>query len=196
MEHRYSDIHFKAVVIGVSTGGVKALKFIFNALPAAFPLPILVVSHILPEADNGLALLLDAISPLTVKEPDEGEKLIPSTVYLAPPNYHMLVDDAGCVALSVDPPVNYARPSVDVLFESASLVYAAALIGVVLTGAGSDGAHGLAAIKEAGGLVIVQEPDDAEISGMPRSAINAVKADYVCCLNDIPQLLQKLAGKL
>lgn len=189
-------MRFKAIVMGVSTGGVKALKFIFESLPADFPLPILVVSHILPEADNGLAILLDSVSGLNVKEADDGEALLPYSVYLAPPNYHLMVDGSCCVALSVDPPVNFARPSVDVLFESAALVFGSSLIGVILTGAGNDGANGLASVKKCGGITIVQDPADAEKNNMPINAIRTATPDFLCCLKDLPELLQKMVNGL
>ena len=134
---------FEAVVIGVSTGGVAALKIILGSLPADFPLPVIIVSHISPDSDNGLSLLLDSYSPLRVKEADEQEAIVSGTVYLAPPNYHLLVERGRTLALSIDPPVNYARPSVDVLFETAAEEYGQSLIGVILTGAGSDGSTGL-----------------------------------------------------
>jgi two-component system chemotaxis response regulator CheB len=181
-----------AIVIGVSTGGVKALKFLFAALAKDFPLPILVVSHILPEADNGLALLLDSFSSLTVKEADHGELLKPGTVYLAPANYHMLVDNERRIALSVDPHVNFARPSVDVLFESAALEFGDELIGIELTGAGSDGSRGMAMILQHGGITIVQDPLDAEMNCMPVSTLQLITPDFVCLLRDMPDLLQRL----
>jgi len=107
-------------VIGVSTGGVSALKLLLGALPADYPLPILIVSHITPDADDGLAVLLNTFCAIRVKEADEREAIKPGTVYLAPANYHLLLERGGTLALSIDPPVNFARPSVDVLFESAA----------------------------------------------------------------------------
>jgi two-component system chemotaxis response regulator CheB len=185
---------FAAVVIGVSTGGVSALKILLSGLPADFPLPVIVVSHISPDSDNGLALLLDGHSPLRVKEADEQETLVSGTVYLAPANYHLLVEHGETLALTVDPPVNYARPSVDVLFETAANVYGRRLIGVVLTGAGSDGSNGLLNIKNHGGLTIVQDPAGAEMDSMPLSALQQMQADYVEALDNIASLLSKLAG--
>jgi len=185
---------FEAVVIGVSTGGVAALKIILGSLPADFPLPVIIVSHISPDSDNGLSLLLDSYSPLRVKEADEQEAIVSGTVYLAPPNYHLLVERGRTLALSIDPPVNYARPSVDVLFETAAEEYGQSLIGVILTGAGSDGSTGLLNIKNNGGLVIVQDPDDCEMDSMPLSALQLLKADYVEPLNMIASLLAKHAG--
>lgn len=183
---------FKAVVIGVSTGGVTALKFLLGSLPKDFPVPVLVVTHITPDSDDGLAVLLNTLCAIRVKEADEQELAVPGTVYLSPANYHLLVERDGVLTFSIDPPVNFARPSVDVLFETAAEVFGPALIGVILTGAGSDGSKGLLKIKDCGGMAIVQEPADAELSSMPECALQMVKADHVVCLNDIPGLLMKL----
>ncbi len=183
---------FKAIAIGASTGGVTAFKLILSALPADFALPILVVTHISPDSDDGLAVLLNTFCALVVKEADEHELIVPGTVYLAPANYHLLVERGGSVALSVDPQVNYARPSVDVLFESAAQVYGPALIGVILTGAGYDGSKGLLKIKNSGGVAIVQDAADAEMDSMPKSALQLLEADYVVPLKDIPDLLTVL----
>ena len=187
-----SGVPFKAVVIGVSTGGVTALKLVLGALPADFPLPVLVVTHITPDADDGLAVLLNAFCTIRVKEADEQEILTPGTVYLAPANYHLLVEREGTVALSIDPPVNFARPSVDVLFESAAEVYGESLIGVILTGAGCDGGKGLLKIKNSAGVTIVQDPADAEMDSMPVAALQLLTADYVVPLNKLSSLLMKL----
>jgi two-component system chemotaxis response regulator CheB len=187
-----SRTHFKAVAIGVSTGGVAALKRILGALSADFPLPLLIVAHIAPESDDGLATLLDSLCTIHVKEADEMETLVPGTVYLAPANYHLLVEKGSTLALSIDPPVNFARPSVDVLFESAADVYGAALIGIILTGAGSDGSRGLLAIKNSGGITIVQDPADAEMDSMPKNALQLQNADYMVPLREIPPLLVRL----
>lgn len=185
---------FKTVVIGVSTGGVSALKFLLGALPKDFPAPILVVTHITPNSDNGLAVLLDSLCAIRVKEADDQELVAAGTVYLAPANYHLLVERGGILTFSIDPPVNFARPSVDVLFETAAEAFGSSLIGVVLTGAGSDGSRGLLKIKDYGGIAVVQEPADAEMSSMPENALHAVKADYVAPLDDIPRILMTLSG--
>lgn len=183
---------FQALVIGVSTGGVSALKLILGALPADFPIPVLVVTHITPDSDDGLAVLLDMLSSIRVKEADEQERMTPGTVYLAPANYHLLVERDGSLAFSIDAPVNFARPSVDVLFESAADVYGTALIGVILTGAGFDGSKGLLKIKNRGGIAIVQDPADAEMASMPRSALQLLEADHIITLNEMPGLLIRL----
>lgn len=183
---------FKAVVIGVSTGGVLALKRLLGHLIADFSLPLLVVAHISPTADDGLAVLLDKSCAIKVKEANEAEILHAGTAYIAPANYHLLVERDGRLALSVHAPVNFARPSIDVLFDSAAMVFGAALIGVLLTGAGSDGSRGLLSIQQRGGVVIVQDPADAEMAAMPESALRLLQADYLIPLAQIPALLQQL----
>jgi two-component system chemotaxis response regulator CheB len=184
---------FRAVVIGVSTGGVEALKMLLGALPASYPLPVLIVSHVSPEAGNGLALLLDNLCDIKVKEADESEAVAPGTVYLAPPNYHMQLEHDGRISLSIDPPVNFARPSVDVLFETAADAMGPALVGLVLTGAGFDGSRGLKAVAMNGGVTVVQDPAGAVADSMPKSAIDAVSPDHVAPLKQLAALLIKLA---
>lgn len=192
---RPAPLRYRAVAIGVSTGGVEALKRVLPVLPASFPLPLLVVIHIAVASGDGLARLLDAASQLRVKEADEGELLAPGTVYIAPPGYHLLVELDGRLALTLDPPVSFARPSADVLFESASACYGAALVGVVLTGAGSDGARGLAHIRAGGGYTIVQDPDGAAMDSMPRTALALHTPNRVITLDDLPVLLEQLAAE-
>ena len=184
---------FRAVVVGVSTGGVQALTKLLGRLPADFPLPILIVQHIGPEAGNGLAKLLDERCALCVKEADEQDEIRHGTVYLAPPNYHLLVERGGFLSLSADPHVSFARPSVDVLFESAAEAFGPALIGIVLTGANFDGSRGLKTIKQKGGVAIVQDPEDADAKQMPQSALAATEVDYVVALEGLATLLRKLA---
>lgn len=167
---------------------------LLGGLPAAFPIPILIVQHIGAETGDGLARLLDRQSALRVKEADEQDVLMPGTVYLAPANYHLLVEADGLLSLSADPPVSYARPSIDVLFESAAEAFGAQLIGIVLTGANSDGSRGLTRIKRKGGIAIVQDPDDAEAAQMPLAALAATSVDHRLALTELPALLQKLAA--
>jgi two-component system chemotaxis response regulator CheB len=187
---------FRAVALGVSTGGVSALKRLLGGLPADFPLPLLVVAHLTASADDGLAVLLDRLCAISVKEADEGELLRPATVYIAPANYHLLVEKECRLALSVHAPVNFARPSIDVLFESAALAFGTALVGVLLTGAGADGSRGLLRIQQCGGRVIVQDPVDAEMPAMPESALRLLRADHLLALAQMPALLQQLAKEV
>lgn len=193
---RNNEVQFKAVVIGVSSGGVSALKLILGELPADFPIPVLVVTHITPDSGDGLAILLDTLCAIRVKEADEQELMTPGTVYLAPANYHLMVERGGVLSLSIDPPVNFARPSVDVLFDSAAEVYGAALIGAILTGAGHDGSRGMLSIKERGGMTIVQEPADAEVGAMPENVLKLLKPDHVVELKQVSTLLMQLVRYL
>ena len=127
-----------------------------------------------------------------VKQADEKEKIVPAMIYIAPPNYHLLVEDDRTFSLSVDELVNFSRPSIDVLFESAADAYGKRLIGIILTGANSDGSNGLKKIKECGGMAIVQDPESSEADTMPRAAIKATKVDYVLPLEEIGTFLRKL----
>jgi two-component system chemotaxis response regulator CheB len=181
------------VVVGVSMGGLEALKRFLGALPVAFCLPVLVVQHLAPESGDGLATILDTLCAIRVKEADAGEMPRRGTVYLAPANYHLLVEADGSLSLSVDPPVNYARPSVDVLFETAAEAFGAQLVGVLLTGAGSDGSRGLRAIQQRGGRTLVQDPEEAAADSMPRSALDLLRPDAVLPLEGLAACLFDLA---
>ena len=186
-------MRYEAVVIGVSMGGLQALRQILSRLPASFPLPIMIVQHISPQSDSIWINLLNNASKVTVKEAEEKEVIKPGFVYVAPPSYHILVERDRTFSLSADDKVNYARPSIDVLFDSAADVYKSKLIGVVLTGANHDGAQGLKAIKDYGGMAIVQDPQTAEAQVMPKSAIAIAQPDYVLSLEKIVDLLIQLS---
>ncbi len=186
---------YEAVVIGVSAGGMSALKEIFFGLPASFPLPVAVVQHVSPDGDSFLAEYLSRHSAMMVKEAEDKEIMVAGTGYLAPAGYHLLIDPGRILSLSVDPPVNYSRPSIDMLFESAAVALGPRLIGVVLTGASGDGSAGLRAIKERGGIAVVQDPATAESPYMPRAAIEAAAVDYVVELAQIAPLLLRLSGE-
>jgi two-component system chemotaxis response regulator CheB len=177
----------KIVVIGASTGGLKALQLLLSSLPAEFPLPIVIVQH--RGADSEVLLeFLRRSSKLHVKEPEDKEPIEAGKVYLAPCDYHLLVENRS-FALSTESPVAYARPSIDVLFESAADEYEDATIGVILTGANRDGARGLKTIKARGGLTIVENPASATSREMPEAAIAASTVDWVLPLQEIgPQL--------
>lgn len=166
----------RAVVIGASAGGVGALGELLPQLPADFPAAVLVVLHVPPGRPSLLATILSARCPMPVREAEDKEPLLPGTILVAPPDYHLLVDEGPSVALSVDPPVGWSRPSIDVLFETAADVFGADLTGIVLSGASDDGAAGLAAITAAGGRAFVQAPDEAEVATMPAAALARVPA--------------------
>ena len=179
------------VVVGTSLGGFDALKLLLGGLPATFPLPVAIVQHQASNAGRDLARLLQRYSPLPVADAEDKEAIRPGRAYLAPVGYHLLVD-SGVFALSTEGPVLYARPSIDVLFESAADVYGAGVIGVVLTGASSDGALGLARIKARGGLAIVQDPATALKRTLPDAALASTTVDWVVPLPEIAPLLTRL----
>lgn len=186
-------MEYKAIVIGVSAGGLDALSIILPALSPNFSLPVLVVQHISPQSDSYLVQHLNEHCALTVKEAEDKEAVCPGVVYLAPPNYHLLVEPEGILSLSMQERVNFARPSIDVLFESAADAWCPSLIGVILTGANEDGSKGLAKIKACGGLAIVQDPTTAFVDRMPKAAIDATAVDYILPLVEISFLLNRLA---
>jgi two-component system chemotaxis response regulator CheB len=186
---------YEAIVIGVSTGGMDALREIIMNLNEKFTTPILVVQHLYTQSESFLATYLNKLTHMTVKEADEKEPIELNTVYLAPPNYHLIVEEDKTISLSTDERVNYCRPSIDVLFETATDAYGENLIGIILTGANSDGAMGMLKIKENGGLLIVQDPATAEISTMPLSVIRQTDVDLVLSLKEIAEFLNRLDRK-
>ncbi len=180
--------------MGASWGGLVALESVLGGLPRSFRTPIAIAQHRSRDGGSeGLARLLGTHTDLPVADAEDKQPIEPGQVYLAPPDYHLYVDEDG-FSLSVDDAVLYSRPSIDVLFESAADVYRDRLIGVVLTGANEDGAHGIAAVKRLGGHAIVQNPADAERSEMPRAALRAIDPDKVLSLSAIPGALMGLCG--
>ncbi|MBI2269413.1 MAG: chemotaxis protein CheB [Bacteroidetes bacterium] len=171
---------------------MNALRIFLSSLHIDFNMPIIIVQHTSPHSDSTWITLLDKGNHLTIKEADEKEKIETRTVYIAPPNYHLLVEKDRTFSLSIDERVNFARPSIDVLFETAADVYKANLIGVILTGSNSDGTNGLKRIKENGGLTIAQDPSTAESSYMPASAIASMQVDHILSLENIAKLLSKI----
>jgi len=185
-------MEYEAIVIGVSSGGMNALKYLFSTLPADYRIPIIIVQHVSARSDNDWIKLLNAKSNLSIKEADEKEKIETGNVYIAPSNYHLMIEKDKTFSLTIDEYVNFARPSIDVLFESAAEAYKKKLIGIVLTGSNNDGTKGIKRIKECGGLAIIQDPKTAESPNMPASAIAAVQPDYILSLEKIVQLLLKI----
>jgi two-component system, chemotaxis family, protein-glutamate methylesterase/glutaminase len=186
---------YDVVVIGASWGGLRALEQIFTGLPEDFPTPIVVAQHRDDDSDDELLpRLLNRYTGLCVVDADDKAVLEPGTILLAPPGYHVLVTD-GCVELNVDEPVQFSRPSIDVLFETAADAYGPATIGVLLTGSNADGAAGLLEIQRRGGRTIVQDPDTAERPEMPRAALTVMTPDVVADLEEIAGLLCDACGK-
>jgi two-component system chemotaxis response regulator CheB len=181
------------VVIGTSAGGLAALQVLLPGLPQDFPWPVILVQHRGREAGSGLCDFLQKSSGLPVLEPEDKETIAPGRVYLAPRDYHLLIEGRH-FALSTDAPVCYARPSIDVLFESAADAYGKGVIGVILTGKNRDGARGLAAIKGGGGLAVIEDPATAESREMPEAALAATVADRVLPLAEIAPCLNDLCA--
>ncbi|GHA79074.1 chemotaxis protein CheB [Cognatilysobacter bugurensis] len=180
------------VVIGASAGGVTALRQLISALPATFPAPVLIVLHLPRDRPSQLAQVLGRGGAVPVCEAADKQRLAPGHVYVAPPDYHLLVEDRDSVALSVDEPVLFSRPSIDVLFESAAHVFGGGVLALLLTGASSDGSHGVAAVRRVGGVAWVQDPEDADVALMPASALAHAGADAVLTLGQMARQLAAL----
>jgi len=180
----------RIVVVGASLGGLDALRTVLSGLAKPFPLPIAIVQHRGKENPGLLAKMLQKNTALIVTDAEHGDILTAATVYVAPADYHLMVESDRC-ALSLEAPVQHARPAIDVLFESAADAYGADVIAVVLTGNNSDGAYGACRVKAAGGMVLVQDPDDCEAPMMPRTTMTAVEVDHVLKLEQISPFLMK-----
>jgi two-component system chemotaxis response regulator CheB len=182
---------FELIVIGCSLGGMRALQVVLSALPATFTVPVAVVQHRHRASNEGLPSYLRRSSNLPVIDVDDKQWIKPGTVYLAPADYHLLVEK-GMFSLSVDDRVAYSRPSVDVLFESAADAYGDKVIGVVMTGSNQDGAEGARRIKARDGFLVVQDPATAEAPSMPQAAITATRVDRILPLERIGPFLVEL----
>jgi two-component system, chemotaxis family, protein-glutamate methylesterase/glutaminase len=185
---------YDVVVVGASWGGLNALSTIVGGLPPEFDIPVIIIQHRSKDSENLLAELLQDETSLIVSEVEDKEPLAPGHVYVAPADYHLLLED-GHFSLSTEQAVRYSRPSIDVTFTSSADSYGARAIGVVLTGANDDGSRGLKRIVERGGLAIVQDPATAEVATMPAAALAAVPAARVVALASIADELARLAGK-
>jgi two-component system chemotaxis response regulator CheB len=182
------------IVVGTSAGGVQTLKTLAEGLPADFPGAVFVVIHTAPDAPGLMAQILARAGPLPALYPSEGEEIRPGRIYVAPPDHHMVLGP-GHVHLSRGPRENASRPSVNPLFRSAARTYGSRVVGVILTGALDDGTAGMIAIEEAGGVTIVQDPEDADFRDMPESALAFVDVDHVLPASEIPACLVALARR-
>ncbi len=185
----------KAIVLGASYGGMEAIKTIFSELPDAMRIPFLVVLHIGTNKIDTFLVTLNQITPYCVKEAEEKEIIKPGTVFFAPPDYHLQVETPTSLSLSTDEKVNFSRPSIDVLFETAAWVYKHELLGVLLTGSNSDGAKGLKTIQKFGGLTLVEDPETAFAKIMPLAAINLSEPDFILPVKDIAGKIAELTSK-
>ena len=180
------------VVVGCSLGGLEAIQNLLAALPPTMP-AMAIVQHRLAGDEDRLTRLLRAHSRMPVIEPDDKTPITPGHVYIAPADYHLLIE-VGSFALTVDPPVKFARPSIDILFETAARAYGPRVIGVVLTGASDDGADGAKVLRDRGGLLIVQDPKSAMSPIAPKAAIERAGADKIRSLAELPSTLATLCG--
>lgn len=183
--------HADLVVIGGSAGALEALRPLLAALPPRWPIPVALVLHV-PRGPSALVPVLAERSALRIREAEDKEPLAPGAVHVAPPGYHLLVDDGATLSLSVDPPVHFSIPSIDVLFESAAAALGPRVAAVLLSGGSDDGAAGLAAVHAAGGLALVQAPEDAAVPVMPRAGLRACPAATALPARELPRLLASL----
>ena len=183
---------YRTIVIGSSAGGIDAIEKKLKPLKKGFPAAVLIVQHLSNYSSGYMIKHLNDVCNINVKEADEKEKILLGNVYVAPANYHLLAEKDETMSFTVDPKVNHSRPAIEVLFESAAEVYRDELIGIILTGASSDGSKELKKIKDFGGIIIVQDPGTAESIFMPNTAIKAVEVDYILTLDEIRNKLIEL----
>jgi two-component system chemotaxis response regulator CheB len=180
------------VAVAASAGGITALGRVLSGLVVGFPVPVVVVQHLDPRHKTIIAEVLGRRAPLTVRLADHGERAEPGTIYVAPPNHHLLVEADGMLTLSSSEFVHFLRPSADLLFESIAGTYGPRAIACVLTWTGSEGAMGASAVKSRGGTVIVEDPALAEFSGMPDAALATGSVDFVLPLDEIATVISGL----
>ena len=195
LPYHFPHAVFDVVALAASAGGLTALSQVLAGLPADFPATLVVVQHLDPRHRSLMADILSRRTLLQVRQAAEGDCLSPATVYIAPPNRHLLVNPDGTLSLSQSELVHFVRPSADLLFESVAASYRHCAIAVVLSGTGSDGAMGVQAIKKMGGTVISQDEESAEFFGMPSAAIQTGDVDFVLSLDEISSALVTLVMK-
>ena len=186
---------FDIVAMAASAGGLHALSEVLRSLPPSFPAALVIVQHLDPRHRSLMADILSRCTPLKVKQAQEGNRVEPGRVYIAPPNRHLLVNPDGTLSLSQSELVHFVRPSADLLFESVAASFKERAIAVVLSGTGSDGSMGVKAIKKMGGTVIVQNEESAEFFGMPDAAVQTGSVDFVLPLDEIASALVTLVMK-
>lgn len=184
-----------ALLIGGSAGALNVLRTILYGLPGTLDLPVVVVLHLSSRPPDGLPELLALDCALPVKQAEDKEALLPGTVYIAPPGYHLLIESHRAFALSIDAPVHFSRPSIDVLFESARDTYGAAMAAVLLSGASIDGAAAMQEIHAAGAITIVQTPASAEASTMPLAALDLFEPTFSGSPDEIARTLPTLLSR-
>jgi two-component system, chemotaxis family, protein-glutamate methylesterase/glutaminase len=184
----------KAIVVGASAGGIEAMMQLFSTLPPNYPLPIICVLHIPDKHDSNLAEVFQQWARIKVQDAEDKAAIEGGRLYFAPAGYHLLIEDDATFSLSCELPVNYSRPSIDLLMQTAAQAFGKKMLGILLTGANFDGALGMKAIKDHGGLTIVQEPLEAKSGTMPKEAIKLQRPDLILGLSDIKNVLLRLGG--
>ena len=184
--------NFKAVVLGASAGGINALGYLFSQLGEDFALPVMVTKHVGSKDSRNMLHALARQSSLPIKIAKDKDQIKPGTIYLAPPGYHMLIEQEDIISLNLEAPVAYSRPSIDVLFQSAAIVYGSELMAVVLTGANCDGAEGIRTVKELGGTTIAQSLQSAKLNLMPKSSFDTGCVDQMMPLEEISVYLDQV----
>ena len=183
---------YSAIIIGGSAGSFKITSRIISSLPTGFPLPVIVCMHRLRNVKTGIISALSNNTRIPICEPYDKDPIIAGKVYIAPANYHLLIEQGIYFSLSTMNPVNHSRPSIDVTMKSAAGVYNKRLIGILVSGANSDGAEGMLAIHKARGTTLVQDPEEAEIPSMPEAAIDSFQPDYIYNADKIIKFIEKL----
>jgi two-component system chemotaxis response regulator CheB len=187
-----NKIRYKVVVIGGSAGSLDIILKIISYADAAASTLFIIILHRKNDINSTLTGLFSTRTKLKVKEVEDKDYISPGYIYIAPPDYHLLLENENTFSLDASEKIYFSRPSIDVTFESVADVFGASVIGVLLSGANADGAHGLSRIKQAGGFTIVQDPESAEVDYMPRQAIDKLKPDAIIHAEEIPGFLKKL----
>ncbi|MEI9953517.1 MAG: chemotaxis protein CheB [Pseudomonadota bacterium] len=190
LDHRKHLLACEALVVGASAGAVDALNQLLPVVPEAARIPVVVVVHLPANRPSLLPEVFAARCLARVREPEDKEPIAAGSIWFAPSNYHLLLEADRSFAFSTDSPVNFSRPSIDVLFESAADVFGQTLCCIVLTGANDDGAQGASCVRRQGGFVIVQDPESAEAKEMPNAAISRANPQIIASLPEIAQLIR------
>lgn len=183
---------YKLILIGGSTGSIDVLLHLLPALKVPLSFALIIVLHRKNSADSPLANLLSLKSSLPVQEVDDKDAIVPGTIYLAPADYHLLLEQDGTFSLDDSEKINYSRPSIDVTFESAADAFGPSVVGIVLSGANADGTQGLKAIKKVGGILVAQRPDTAQVGFMPQQAILGADVDYILDIQELVSFVNEL----
>lgn len=183
---------YKAIIIGGSAGSFQVVTKILSSLPKNISIPVLLCLHRLKHVRSGFVEALSIKSSIPVIEPNDKAQLKPGKAYLAPANYHMFLELANRIALSIEEPLNHSRPSIDLSFITAAHAYRSKLIGIILSGANRDGAYGLKKVHDMGGLTIVQDPKECEVRTMTEASLQVTPVDHIYTTDQIIKFLKKI----